>query len=181
MNGFLFDLHQRNLPGTHTVRTLTTVKGDDIFKKDCYKSVSKFIVDISFRTPFTLFDSTKLSICLCAVAGFSPTRKAYESLRHTLARNITKPARHGAGKRNRTPDLLITNQLLYRLSYASILKGSVSLSLPIRQPLKLAPYAPLTHKHSLYVSTNRYSVGQSMCRIRVARKYSPTLYYGASP
>lgn len=26
-------------------------------------------------------------------------------------------ARDGAGKRNRTPDLLITNELLYRLSY----------------------------------------------------------------
>ena len=29
----------------------------------------------------------------------------------------------GAGERNRTPDPLITNQLLYRLSYASITKN----------------------------------------------------------
>ena len=30
----------------------------------------------------------------------------------------------GAGGRTRTPDLLITNQLLYRLSYTSILTGT---------------------------------------------------------
>ena len=28
--------------------------------------------------------------------------------------------KNGAGKRNRTSDLLITNQLLYRLSYSSV-------------------------------------------------------------
>jgi hypothetical protein len=28
--------------------------------------------------------------------------------------------RNGAGKRNRTSDLLITNQLLYRLSYSGV-------------------------------------------------------------
>jgi hypothetical protein len=28
--------------------------------------------------------------------------------------------RSGAGKRNRTPDLLITNELLYRLSYSGV-------------------------------------------------------------
>ena len=33
----------------------------------------------------------------------------------------------GAGGRTRTPDLLITNQLLYRLSYTSILTGTHSL------------------------------------------------------
>ena len=33
--------------------------------------------------------------------------------------------RSGAGGRTRTPDLLITNQLLYRLSYTSISTGSI--------------------------------------------------------
>ena len=38
--------------------------------------------------------------------------------RHTLS---YVPVMLGAGRRTRTPDLLITNQLLYRLSYTSIL------------------------------------------------------------
>jgi hypothetical protein len=36
----------------------------------------------------------------------------------------------GAGRRIRTDDLLITNQLLYQLSYAGILRGTFTLSLP---------------------------------------------------
>ena len=39
----------------------------------------------------------------------------------------TDPVATGAGGRNRTDDLLITNQLLYRLSYASISKLKVLL------------------------------------------------------
>ena len=31
---------------------------------------------------------------------------------------MSSGGRYGAGKRNRTSDLLITNQLLYRLSYS---------------------------------------------------------------
>ena len=34
----------------------------------------------------------------------------------------------GAGGRIRTPDLLITNQLLYRLSYTSIFECSITIS-----------------------------------------------------
>ena len=34
-------------------------------------------------------------------------------------------AQGGAGGRTRTPDLLITNQLLYRLSYTSIFTGQM--------------------------------------------------------
>jgi hypothetical protein len=34
--------------------------------------------------------------------------------------HITFEGRNGAGERNRTPDRLITNQLLYLLSYASL-------------------------------------------------------------
>ena len=31
-----------------------------------------------------------------------------------------KPSYFGAGEMNRTPDLLITNELLYRLSYTGV-------------------------------------------------------------
>jgi hypothetical protein len=34
--------------------------------------------------------------------------------------HFTFEGRNGAGERNRTPDRLITNQLLYLLSYASL-------------------------------------------------------------
>jgi hypothetical protein len=36
----------------------------------------------------------------------------------------------GAAERNRTPDLLITNQLLYRLSYCSVCEGADYTFLP---------------------------------------------------
>jgi hypothetical protein len=35
--------------------------------------------------------------------------------------NLIRHKKSGAGGRNRTPDLLITNQLLYQLSYTSII------------------------------------------------------------
>ena len=37
----------------------------------------------------------------------------------------------GAGGRTRTPDLLITNQLLYRLSYTSIFTGQMIIANPL--------------------------------------------------
>ena len=43
---------------------------------------------------------------------------------HLLRNQNIKTMVYGAGERNRTPDRLITNQLLYLLSYASLL-GSV--------------------------------------------------------
>jgi hypothetical protein len=36
-----------------------------------------------------------------------------------LANTVVPPYSYGAGERNRTPDILITNQALYRLSYSS--------------------------------------------------------------
>jgi hypothetical protein len=39
--------------------------------------------------------------------------------------NLMSPLEYGAGERNRTPDRLITNQLLYRLSYASITRAKL--------------------------------------------------------
>ena len=45
----------------------------------------------------------------------------------------------GAGRRTRTPDLLITNQLLYQLSYTSTISSEVYVTrnVPICQPLNL--------------------------------------------
>ena len=52
----------------------------------------------------------------------------------------------GAGGRNRTPDLLITNQLLYQLSYTSVLGGNNRARtydpLLVRQMLSQLSYAP---------------------------------------
>ena len=40
------------------------------------------------------------------------------------------PGWNGAGERNRTPDRLITNQLLYLLSYASVRGGNGEVPFP---------------------------------------------------
>jgi hypothetical protein len=48
---------------------------------------------------------------------------------------------HGAGSRIRTDDLLITNQLLYQLSYAGIYEGKYSL---MRLP-RIAFYTPFLY------------------------------------
>ena len=53
---------------------------------------------------------------------------------------------HGANGRIRTPDLLITNQLLYQLSYTSVLGGNNRARtydpLLVRQVLSQLSYAP---------------------------------------
>jgi hypothetical protein len=46
-----------------------------------------------------------------------------------VALQDVSPSNNGAGERNRTPDRLITNQLLYRLSYASICSGRLCILL----------------------------------------------------
>ena len=45
----------------------------------------------------------------------------FKSLMYT----ISSPGQNGAGERNRTPDILITNQALYRLSYSSMCMATV--------------------------------------------------------
>jgi hypothetical protein len=49
--------------------------------------------------------------------------------RHLCAKKA--PDENGAGERSRTPDRLITNQLLYQLSYASNNQTGLSYSSPI--------------------------------------------------
>ena len=50
--------------------------------------------------------------------GFEPSKSLTTDLQSAPFGRLGNPP--GAGGRIRTPDLLITNQLLYRLSYTSI-------------------------------------------------------------
>ena len=52
--------------------------------------------------------------------GFEPSKSLTTDLQSApFGHSGTLPYSIGAGRRTRTPDLLITNQLLYRLSYTS--------------------------------------------------------------
>ena len=54
--------------------------------------------------------------------GFEPSKSSTTDLQSApFGHSGTPPYEIGAGGRTRTPDLLITNQLLYQLSYTSIL------------------------------------------------------------
>ena len=54
--------------------------------------------------------------------GFEPPKSLTTDLQSApFGHSGTLPYFDGAGGRTRTPDLLITNQLLYQLSYTSIL------------------------------------------------------------
>ena len=56
---------------------------------------------------------------LVGEVGFEPTKSSTTDLQSApFGHSGTLPF-NGAGRRTRTPDLLITNQLLYRLSYTS--------------------------------------------------------------
>ena len=53
--------------------------------------------------------------------GFEPPKRNATDLQSApFGHSGTPPYEIGAGRRIRTPDLLITNQLLYRLSYTSM-------------------------------------------------------------
>ena len=61
--------------------------------------------------------------CLVGEGGFEPPKALLTDLQSAPFGHSGIPPYmklHGAGRRTRTPDLLITNQLLYRLSYTSI-------------------------------------------------------------
>ena len=64
-----------------------------------------------------------VTVFLVEEGGFEPPKSVTTDLQSApFGRSGTPPYELGAGGRIRTPDLLITNQLLYRLSYTS---GSV--------------------------------------------------------
>ena len=57
---------------------------------------------------------------LVGEGGFEPPKSVTTDLQSVpFGRSGTLP-HYGAGGRTRTPDLLITNQLLYQLSYTSV-------------------------------------------------------------
>ena len=61
--------------------------------------------------------------------GFEPSKSSTTDLQSApFGHSGTPPYEIGAGGRTRTPDLLITNQLLYQLSYTSLFVLFVSLS-----------------------------------------------------
>ena len=55
--------------------------------------------------------------------GFEPSKSKTTDLQSApFGHSGTPPYLLGAGGRTRTPDLLITNQLLYQLSYTSVFR-----------------------------------------------------------
>ena len=64
-----------------------------------------------------------------------------EVVQHNYRFGIGIPIYDGAGSRIRTDDLLITNQLLYQLSYAGFYEGKYS---PMRL-LRIAFYTPFLY------------------------------------
>ena len=76
---------------------------------------------INFSSTFRIAENKKHrsfgTVQLVGEGGFEPPKQSQQiySLSPLATREF--PHIHGAGGRTRTPDLLITNQLLYQLSY----------------------------------------------------------------
>ena len=60
-------------------------------------------------------------------SAIDPPHHAMQGIKKALPESRQGLDYSGAGKRNRTSDLLITNQLLYRLSYSGLLLRGRSL------------------------------------------------------
>ena len=81
----------------------------------------------SLPLPFESTDANKktvtpdgVTVFLVEEGGFEPPKSVTTDLQSApFGRSGTPPYSIGAGGRIRTPDLLITNQLLYQLSYTS--------------------------------------------------------------
>ena len=71
---------------------------------------------------------------LMAVNGSEPADDFFDAERFCPAIHCWKRDCNGAGSRIRTDDLLITNQLLYQLSYAGFYEGKYSLTRLRRVP-----------------------------------------------
>ena len=68
-------------------------------------------------------------LVLVGAGGFGPPKRNATDLQSApFGHSGTRPyiIKNGAGGRTRTPDLLITNQLLYQLSYTSICSAAPS-------------------------------------------------------
>ena len=75
--------------------------------------------------------ASRFTVCPLWPLGNSPMFSSRSTLKSKPGESVLTC---GAGGRTRTPDLLITNQLLYRLSYTSILPAS-----PVYRPSNLTP------------------------------------------
>ena len=65
-----------------------------------------------------------VTVFLVEEGGFEPPKSVTTDLQSApFGRSGTPPYLIGAGGRIRTPDLLITNQLLYQLSYTSEMRN----------------------------------------------------------
>ena len=87
-----------------------------------------------------------VTVFLVGAGGFEPPKSSTTDLQSapfghsgTLPCSLVLLKEGGAGRRTRTPDLLITNQLLYQLSYTSTISSEVYVTrnVPICQPLNL--------------------------------------------
>ena len=94
--------------------------------------------------------------------------------------NTNWTGKNGAGRRIRTPDLLITNQLLYQLSYASIF----STRLIYHFAVNLSRYTKKIRKWSRWQGSNLRHLGPKPSTLpswatprcwRYARKHSKTV------
>ncbi len=89
-----------------------------------------------YCSDFTVFRSVKSKIpntivfgILVEEGGFEPPKSSTTDLQSApFGHSGTPPYSIGAGGRTRTPDLLITNQLLYQLSYTSLFAVVVAMS-----------------------------------------------------
>ena len=90
----------------------------------------------NLRSGFISLKKALLSQCsfLVGEGGFEPPKALPADLQSVPFGHSGIPpysvAQGGAGGRTRTPDLLITNQLLYRLSYTSIFTGQMIIANP---------------------------------------------------
>ena len=94
------------------------------------KGVSTLDVDYDASTPYPKkeksLNATAFRLTLVGEDGFEPSKHDATDLQsapfgHSGILPYEWKQNNGAGGRTRTPDLLITNQLLYQLSYTSIL------------------------------------------------------------
>ena len=123
--------------GNRSLRQEKTILPDGCIKKDSDHSATQQTVPpvaiilcfcLIAAIPFPLLLNSKrktvtpdgVTVFLVEEGGFEPPKSVTTDLQSApFGRSGTPPYELGAGGRIRTPDLLITNQLLYQLSYTS--------------------------------------------------------------
>ncbi len=103
VQNLFFSGHKKVLAGFARV-----MKADVLSKEIAPKFIGAFLVGEDGFGPSKL-KSNRFTVCPLWPLGNSPNYRFC----------ITRMQNNGAGGRTRTPDLLITNQLLYQLSYTS--------------------------------------------------------------